>query len=189
MRSANGRFCRASTRSATHPDGSRFVDVCPLCSDIALNHGWGQQRGCSRPRCQEVPRGRRQKSLWRALLGAREEVADPVISGPDPAPPQRRRSRSSKQPQLDATQSGARSRGSGRHGEAKASIIPLSGVNAEVVPLSWGSLVVAQPGLQNRHSPCASPAWTGPVRAQPGLPRWNATVTGAVGVAPQHQRL
>ena len=39
----------ASARSATHADGENFVDVCPLCQDIALEHGWVKEGSPTTP--------------------------------------------------------------------------------------------------------------------------------------------
>ena len=156
------------------PDGSRFVDVCPLCSDIALDHGWVREGVAVSPALQQVPRRRRQKSLWQALLGAREEVADPVVSEPI------LRRLSDDEIALveaaelfNATQFRRTIAGVGRAlGEAKASIIPLSGVNAEMVltfgwDLSWYQYRVS-PGIGTARA--HRRAWTGPGRARPGLP-------------------
>jgi hypothetical protein len=64
------------------PDGHEFVDVCPLCSEVALDHGWVREGHAVSPALQQNPRRRRQKTLWQALLGAREEEAEPVVSEP-----------------------------------------------------------------------------------------------------------
>ena len=64
------------------PDGHEFVDVCPLCSDVALDHGWVREGHAVSPALQQHPRRKRQKTLWQALLGARDEEAEPVVSEP-----------------------------------------------------------------------------------------------------------
>ena len=64
------------------PDGHEFVDVCPLCSDVALDHGWVREGHAVSPALQQHPRRKRQKTLWQTLLGAREEEAEPVVSEP-----------------------------------------------------------------------------------------------------------
>ena len=73
------------------PDGHEFVDVCPLCSDVALDHGWVREGHAVSPALQQHPRRSRQKTLWQALLGAREEEAGAGRLRADPAPPLRRR--------------------------------------------------------------------------------------------------
>ena len=62
------------------PDGEEFVDVCPLCNDIALNHGWVREGLPMSPALQQLPRRRR--SLWSSLLGSRPLVEQPVVEEP-----------------------------------------------------------------------------------------------------------
>jgi hypothetical protein len=175
------------------PDGSDYVDVCPLCSDIALDHGWVREGVAVSPALHHVHRRRRQKSLWQALLGAREEVAAPVVSEPI------LRRLSDDEIALveaaelfNATQFRRTIAGVGRAlGEARASIVPLSGVNAEMVitfcwDLSWYQYRV-------------SPESTQPVRIaergqdiselDPGYQTWNATVTEDGRIVPNIERL
>ena len=64
------------------PDGEEFVDVCPLCSEVALDHGWVREGHAVSPALQQQPRKRRQKTLWQTLLGAREEETEPVVTEP-----------------------------------------------------------------------------------------------------------
>jgi hypothetical protein len=175
------------------PDGSRFVDVCPLCSDIALDHGWVREGVAVSPTLQQMPRRRRQKSLWQALLGAREEVVEPVVSEPI-----LRRLGDDEVALVEAaelfnaTQFRRTIASVGRAlGEAKASIVPLSGVNAEMVitfawDISWYQYRV-------------SPESTQPVRIaergqdvaelDPGYQAWNATVTEDGRIVPNIERL
>ena len=44
------------------PDGVEFVDVCPLCQDIALEYGWVREGGPMSPVLS--PHGRRRRSRW-----------------------------------------------------------------------------------------------------------------------------
>jgi hypothetical protein len=66
------------------PDGSEFVDVCPLCADVALEHGWVREGLAVSAALQAgvTRRRRRSKTLWQSLLGAREEEAEPVVTEP-----------------------------------------------------------------------------------------------------------
>jgi hypothetical protein len=66
------------------PDGSEFLDVCPLCQEIALDYGWVREGLAVSPTLQAgaARRRRRSKTLWQSLLGAREEDAEPVVSEP-----------------------------------------------------------------------------------------------------------
>ena len=41
------------------PDGTRFVDVCPLCTDAAVDHGWVKEGVSVSPVLQVAPRRRR----------------------------------------------------------------------------------------------------------------------------------
>jgi hypothetical protein len=122
------------------PDGHEFVDVCPLCSDVALDYGWVREGHAVSPALQQHPRRRRQKTLWQALLGAREEEAEPVVSEPI-----LRRLSDDELTLVEAAdlfnQSDFRRTVAGvvkSLGEPKVSIVPLTGVNAEtVLTFAW----------------------------------------------------
>ena len=122
------------------PDGHEFVDVCTLCSEIALDHGWVREGHAVSPALQQVPRRRRQKTLWQALLGAREEETEPVVSEPI-----LRRLSDEELTLVEAAdlfnQSDFRRTVAGvakSLGEPKVSIVPLPGVNAEtVLTFAW----------------------------------------------------
>jgi hypothetical protein len=122
------------------PDGQGFVDVCSLCQDVALDHGWVREGHAMSPTLAQPVRRRRQKTLWQALLGAREEEPEPVVSEPF-----LRRLSDDEIALVEAAElfnqsqyrrtvaSVARSLGPPR-----ASIVPLSGVNAEtVITIAW----------------------------------------------------
>ena len=64
------------------PDGSRFVDVCPLCAETPSTTAGCKEGVPMSPVLQQPTRRRRQRSLWQSLLGAREEEIEPVISEP-----------------------------------------------------------------------------------------------------------
>jgi len=122
------------------PDGHEFVDVCPLCSDVALDHGWVREGHAVSPALQQHPRRRRQKTLWQSLLGAREEEAEPVVSEPI-----LRRLSDDELTLVEAAdlfnQSTFRRTVAGvakSLGDPKVSIVPLAGVNAEtVLTFAW----------------------------------------------------
>jgi hypothetical protein len=122
------------------PDGAEFVDVCPLCSEVALDHGWVREGHAVSPALQQHPRKRRQKTLWQTLLGAREEEAEPVV-----AEPVLRRLSDDELALVEAAdlfnQSTFRRTVAGVSrslGPPKVSIIPLPGVNAEtVLTFAW----------------------------------------------------
>ena len=48
------------------PGGGEYVDVCPLCAEIALEHGWMREGSPSLPTVPFDPR--RRKSRWAASL-------------------------------------------------------------------------------------------------------------------------
>jgi hypothetical protein len=122
------------------PDGQEFVEVCTLCQEIALDHGWVREGISVTPTLTHAPRRRRQKTLWQALLGAREEEPEPVVSEPilrrlsDDEVALVEAAELFNQSQFRRTVSGvARSLG-----QPRASIVPLSGVNAEtVITIAW----------------------------------------------------
>jgi hypothetical protein len=122
------------------PDGHEFVDVCPLCSDIALDHGWVREGHAVSPALQQPPRRRRQRTLWQALLGMNDDDAEPVVSEPI-----LRRLSDDELALVEAAdlfnQSDFRRTVAGvakSLGEPKVSIIPLPGVNAEtVLTFAW----------------------------------------------------
>jgi hypothetical protein len=62
------------------PDGDGFVDVCPLCTEVALNHGWVREGLPVSPALHQPLR--RKRSLWSSLLGARPLDEQPVIEEP-----------------------------------------------------------------------------------------------------------
>ena len=122
------------------PDGQGFVDVCTLCQDVALDHGWVREGIAVSPTLTHTPRRRRQKTLWQALLGAREEEPEPVVTEPI-----LRRLSDEEIALVEAAelfnQSPFRRTVAGvarSLGPPRASIAPLSGVNAEtVITIAW----------------------------------------------------
>jgi hypothetical protein len=123
------------------PDGHEHLDVCPLCHDIALDSGWVREGNVVSPALQSSPaRRRRQKTLWQTLLGAREEMPEPVVTEPV-----LRRLSDDELALVEAadlfnhslfrrTISGVAK----SLGEPNVSIVQLSGVNAEsVVTFAW----------------------------------------------------
>lgn len=126
------------------PDGSRYHDVCPLCTDAALSYGWVREGVAVSPALQQPLRRRRSKSLWQALVGARELQAAPVVSEPI-----LRRLSEGEVALVEACElfnaSPFRRTVAGvarALGDPTVSIVPLSGVHAELVltfawDISW----------------------------------------------------
>jgi hypothetical protein len=126
------------------PDGSRYVDVCPLCTDVALDHGWVREGVAVSRALQQPVRRRRSRSLWQSLLGSRAPDHEPVVSEPI-----LRRLSDDEIALVEAAElfnaSPFRRTIAGvakALGEPRVSITPLSGVNAELVltfawDISW----------------------------------------------------
>jgi len=115
------------------PDGVEFVDVCPLCQDIALEYGWVREGGPISPALS--PHARRKRPRWAQLLGVANGEAEPVV----PEPVLRRLSDSEAALVEAADLFNASLFRRTIEGVAKAlgdpfvSIVPLSGVNSELV--------------------------------------------------------
>ena len=121
------------------PNGEDFVDVCPLCADIALEHGWVKEGSPTTP---TVPNQRRRKKRGLAsLFDPRGQPADdPVV-----AEPILLRLSAGEQQMVEAADifnaSDYRRTVGGiakSLGQPRASIIPLSGVSGElIVTVAW----------------------------------------------------
>src|SRR5436853_6226189 len=63
------------------PNGDDFIDVCPLCADIALEHGWVKEGSPTTP---TVPnqRRRRRRGLASLFDTKRQPPDDPVVAEP-----------------------------------------------------------------------------------------------------------
>ena len=122
------------------PDGENFVDICPLCTDQAVDYGWLKEGSPTSPTMPEATR-RRRLSLGE-LFGGRKASpeAEPVASEPI--------LRRLSEPELAMVEaadlfnsSAFRRTVSGvakSLGPPRASILPLSGVNQEtVVTVAW----------------------------------------------------
>jgi hypothetical protein len=120
------------------PDGSEYVDVCPLCAEVALEHGWMREGSPTSP---TVPLdSRRRRGRLAALLTGRRAEEAPVA----PEPILRRLS----EPELAIVEAADLFNGSPHRrtvagvakslGAPSASIVPLSGVSGEmVVTVAW----------------------------------------------------
>ena len=174
------------------PDGNTFVDVCPLCSEIAVDHGWVREGVAVSPMLQQ-PARKRQRSLWQSLLGARAEEPEPVVSEPilrrlgDEEIALVEAAELFNATQFRRTIAGV----SKALGEPLASITPLSGVNAEMVltfawDISW---------YQYRVSPESSQPVRVAERGQDiadldaSFQNWNATVTDDGRMIPSIDRI
>jgi hypothetical protein len=121
------------------PNGEDFVDVCPLCADIALEHGWVKEGSPTTP---TVPnqRRRRRRGLASLFDPRRQAPDDPVV-----AEPILRRLSAGEQQMVEAADifnaSDYRRTVGGiakSLGQPSASIVPLSGVSGElIVTVAW----------------------------------------------------
>jgi hypothetical protein len=120
------------------PDGSDFVDVCPLCQEAAIESGWLKEGSPTTPM---VPAARRRRKLSLSSLFERK----PAPEQPVASEPILRRLSEEELAIVEAADlfnaSAFRRTVGGiakSLGPPKASVVPLSGVNAEVaVTIAW----------------------------------------------------
>jgi hypothetical protein len=120
-------------------DGMRYVDVCPLCQETALEQGWVKE---GTPTTPTVPSERPRRRL--SLAGLFEPLRAPT-QAPVAAEPILRRLSKPELAMVEAAElfnASAYRRTVGgiakSLGEPRASILPLSGVNTEaVITIAW----------------------------------------------------
>jgi len=120
------------------PNGEDFVDVCPLCVEIAVDHGWLKEGSPTTP----VVADRRRKRLGAlgSLFESRKQPVDRVVDEPI-----LRRLSEPEKAMVEASElfnaSAFRRTVAGiakSLGEPRVSVVPLSGPNAEVViTVAW----------------------------------------------------
>jgi hypothetical protein len=120
------------------PDAAGYVDVCQLCQDIALEHGWLREGS---PTSLTVPVDhRRRRRSWTSLLSGRRAEDAPVAAEPT--------LRRLSTPELEVVEAADLFNGSAHRrtvagiakslGPPQASIVPLSGVSGEmVITVAW----------------------------------------------------
>jgi len=121
------------------PEGEDFVDVCPLCQEIAAEQGWLKEGSPTTPTFEDEPR-RRKFSLG-AFLDPRRAAPEETLA-PDPI---LRRLSDHERAMVEAADLFNASPyrrtvgGIGKSlGKPHASVVPLSGVNMEVVvTVAW----------------------------------------------------
>jgi hypothetical protein len=120
--------------------GSDFVDVCPLCADLAVEYGWLREGAPTTP--VSFPERRRRNGRWfSGLLGSRQRAAEETIV----SEPILRRLSDPEQAMIgaadlfNASQYRRTVGGIGRSlGTPNVSVVVLSGVNSEVVvTVAW----------------------------------------------------
>jgi hypothetical protein len=166
-------------------DGEHFVDVCALCQDVALEHGWLKEGSPTTPVVND--RRRKRRGLG-ALFESRRPAVEPVVDEPI--------LRRLSEPELAMVEAADLFNESAFRrtiagiakslGVPKASIVPLSGTSSEVVltvawDISW---------YQYRISPdSAQPVRLAERGHEPGelesnFTGWNAKLTGDGRIAP-----
>jgi hypothetical protein len=121
------------------PGGDEWVDVCALCTDSADEHGWIKEGSPTTPIVSE-PRRRRRLGGLTGLLEQRRAEPEPTVSEP-----MLRRLTPSEHAIVEAAEvfneSAYRRTIAGiakSLGHARVSLLPLSGVNPEVVvTIAW----------------------------------------------------
>src|SRR5919204_1003257 len=161
------------------PNGDDFVDVCPLCQDLAVEHGWIREGSPTSP---TVPNQRRRRRRGLApLLPPRRQPPDaPVV-----AEPILRRLSAPEQQMVEAADifnaSDYRRTVGGivkSLGEPRASVVPLSGVSGELVvtvawDISWYQYRVSPESAQQVRLAERGHELS---ELEPGYHRWNARI-------------
>jgi hypothetical protein len=119
-------------------DGEHFVDVCALCQDIALEHGWLKEGSPTTPVVSD--RRRKRRGLGALFGESRKPAVEPVVDEPI-----LRRLSVPELAMVEAAELFNESAfrrtiaGIARSlGQPKASIVPLSGTSNEVVlSVAW----------------------------------------------------
>jgi hypothetical protein len=160
-------------------EGESFLDVCPLCQEIALEHGWLKEGSPTSP---VVPDTRRRRlGALGALFEPRKQAPEPVVEEPI----LRRLSRPERA-MVEAAElfneSAFRRTVAGiakSLGQPRASIVPLPGVNTEVVltvawDISWYQYrIAAESGQPVR----LEERGHDPRELEPKFKSWNARLT------------
>ena len=173
------------------PDGSEYVDVCPLCQEIALDYGWAREGMPMSPALQ--PPLRRRRSLLASLLGNRPVETEPVVSEPilrrltDDEIALVEAADLFNASQFRRTVTGVAK----ALGEPRVSIVPLSGVNAETVLTFAWDISWYQYRVQPEAAQPVRIAERGHDMAEldDGYTGWNAKLDESGRVMPELERL
>jgi hypothetical protein len=175
------------------PDGGGFVDVCPLCQEIAAEYGWVKEGSPTTPTVPVQRRPRRRgllASIFAPLQAPPEETvaSEPIL----------RRLTEPEQAMVEAADlynASAYRRTIGgvakSLGEPRASILPLAGVNQElVITIAWELT-----WYQYRVSPESAQPVKLEARGhdlgelEPSFQSWNARIQPDGRIVPQIARL
>jgi hypothetical protein len=168
------------------PDGENFVDVCPLCQDTALDYGWFKEGSPTTPVVAD--RRRRRRGLSGLFGDSRRPAVQPVVDEPI--------LRRLSEPELAMVEAADLFNESAFRrtiagiakslGEPKASIVPLSGTNAEVVltvawDISWYQYrITPESGQPVR----LAERGHDPRELEPMFTGWNSKLTADGRIAP-----
>ena len=173
------------------PNGEDYVDVCPLCQDTALEHGWIKEGSPTTPTVSNDRRRRR--GLASLFDTRRREPAEPVVSEPILRRLSHRELQMVEAADIFNSSDYRRTVGgiAKSLGEPRVSILPLSGVSGELVvtvawDISWYQYRVTPESAQ-------------PVRLaerghevsdlDPTFKRWNAHVEDDGRLVPEIERV
>ena len=167
-------------------DGEAYLDVCPLCQDVAVQQGWVREGLPVSPALQQP--FRRRKSLWTSLLGSRPAEEQPVVEEP-----LLRRLSDDEMARVEAAElfnaTTFRRTVNGvakALGEPRVSITPLSGVTGEMVltfawDISWYQYRVAFDAAQPVR---LAERGTDPAEIEGTFASWNAELNSDGFVVP-----
>jgi hypothetical protein len=167
------------------PDGEGFVDVCALCQETAVEHGWIKEGSPTSPVVADRRRRRRGLS---AIFEPRKPAVEPVVDEPI-----LRRLSKGELAMVEASdlfnESAFRRTIAGiakSLGAPKASIVPLSGTSAEVVltvawDISWYQYRITPDSGQPVR---LAERGQDPREVDPMFTGWNAKLTPDGRIAP-----
>lgn len=163
------------------PEGRDYIDVCALCQEQAVDHGWTREGLPLHGGFELAGRRRRQRPLWQALLGgARDESPEPVI-----AEPALRRLSDADLQLVEAADLFNQSQFrrtilsvSRSLGPPRVSIVPLSGISGETIltfvwEITWYQYRVSPDSSQPVRS---AERGSDPSEIEESFTRWNATL-------------
>jgi hypothetical protein len=175
------------------PDGHDFVDVCPLCQDLAAEQGWLKEGSPTTPTVAEE-RPRKRLSLG-AIFDPRRAVPEETPLAPEPI---LRRLSDLERAMVEAADlfnaSPYRRTVGGiakSLGEPHVSVVPLSGVNTEVVvTVAWDISWYQYRVLFDSAQPVRLAERGHELRElEPSFREWNARIQRDGRVVPQIARL
>ena len=173
--------------------GNDFVDVCPLCAELAVEYGWLREGAPTTP-VAFPERRRRSGGFLSGLLGSRQRAAEETIV----SEPILRRLSDEEAATVEAADvfNGSQYRRTVQGvakslGEPRVSIVPLSGVNQEVVvtvawDISWYQYRVSSDSAQPVR---LEQRGHDPEELEPSFVAWNAHLDETGRVIPDISRI